>query len=148
MIKRENKFAACAVLSIVALICAYLIYYTWSLAFGEVESNIEYGYKVIIRGSVFTSTDGNETQTKFSEPSAAFNGHFQHHRNFHLFNKENCGVSSSGEQDRIINGVPAKILKNPWAVALIYRHNNGTYSVKCAGTLISGNLINFQLTLN
>ena len=143
MIKRENKFVACAVLSIVALICAYLIYYTWSLAFGEVESNIEYGYKVVMRGNVFTSNEGNETQTKISEPSAAFIGNFQQHRNFHLFNHENCGVSRTGEEDRIINGVPAKILKNPWAVALIYRDNNGTYSVNCAGTLISGNLSNF-----
>lgn len=135
MIKRANKFAACAVLSIVAFICAYLIYYTWSLAFGEVESNIEY----VVRGTIYTSTDRIEKQT---EPNAAVVNEeydFKRHKNFHLFNHEYCGISSSGDQVRIHNGEPAKILKNPWAVALIYRYKNDSFSVNCAGTLVSGN---------
>lgn len=137
MMNREIKIVIFAITSIVVLIWAYLIYYTWSLAFGEIKTNE-------------LRTDQNEFSMRINKTINLVwkkenlidlneeNFSFKNHKNFNLFNHENCGKFFSGEQDRVINEEPANVLKHPWAVALVYRYKNGTTSVHCGRTLISG----------
>ena len=60
------------------------------------------------------------------------------HRNYHLFNNQNCGIAKS--EKRILRGNKAILMEYPWIVALIFASNNSekSWEVKCAGSLISG----------
>lgn len=138
--KPVSKFLICAAIAIVALACSYLIYYTWSISFGEVDLNEVNNMKEFtFRGT--SQGDIGSTQKSLSaveDDQEEIDIDFKAHKNFHLFNHPNCGKFKNGIQDRVVNGEPAKFLANPWIVALSYLKSNGNVEIKCAGTLISG----------
>lgn len=149
--KPANKFVICAVIAIVAITCGYLIYYTWSISFGEIDrSNFvvddddkEVPYRSSSENSLVTmrsvrTTTQNAKQFEVENDENGVDLHL--HRNFNLFNGENCGKFTNSIGDRVVNGMPAKFLANPWIVALYYQHPKLGLRMMCAGSLISGKL--------
>lgn len=148
--KPANKFVICAVIAIVALTCGYLIYYTWSISFGEIDRSnfaIDDGeikgsrYKIQDKNNSVTSKIVRNPTNKLSQRDIEDendNSELNLHKNFHLFNRENCGKFKNEIHDRVVNGQPARFLANPWIAALYYEHPKQGNIMMCAGTLISG----------
>lgn len=127
------------IFALIAITCGYLIYYMWSIAFGEIDRNnlddeissrIDEENNFLIPRIKRTSLLDEESESSEDDLSL--------HKNFHLLNNENCGKLKVEAGHRIVNGKPARFLANPWIVALYYNHPQYGLKMMCAGTLISG----------
>lgn len=148
MIKRENKI--CAIFTYifnVALVSAILIGLTIYLITArnekiQVKNSFRVNNELSINSSDETFTISSENQKIDLQTANNSKIYLIKHKNFHLFNKKNCGTQkvSLKFNRRVMMGELTRFIENPWMAALFYNYKNGTILVQCAGSLVSGNI--------
>lgn len=125
---------AIVVIGLVILLCIFISMLDLDSVNDQSWQSTGYEFKSIANDEEIHSSTSKEIEIpNLSSPLLTF----KDHRNYKLFSSGNCGPVGSGP--RITNGEKTELMANPWIVALVYYNNkSNTYSVDCAGSLISG----------